>query len=112
MSGANKQPHIETNYLTSLTKPPIGIDHMYDHSKSTKSDFTYVQGLESHLLRRKMILKDHPEVSRLLVPDKPWTILVALGVISLALLVCYWAKVLPAPLRTRTSTSGCCRPTS
>jgi hypothetical protein len=41
-----------------------------------------------------MILKDHPEVAKLLVEDKPYTILIALGVIAFMLTNCYLSKVL------------------
>jgi len=95
MASKSKDPVlVPVNYLTKLVKPPIGEEHMYDMSKQPKSDFSYVKGLESHLVRRKMILKDHPEISKLQVPEKPWTILIALGVIFLSMLNCYWGKVI------------------
>lgn len=79
---------------------------MYDLNKSPKSRFGQVRGLESHLVRRKMILRDHPEIAKLLVSDKPWTILIALGVIAVAVAVFLWAKVHVAQLRTRISQFG------
>jgi hypothetical protein len=36
------------------------MDSSYSSSWSPKSDFTYIKGQESHLLRRKMILSKHP----------------------------------------------------
>jgi len=62
MATNNKQgpSFVPVNYLTSLTKPPIGEEKMYEMSKPGKNDYSYVNGLESHLLRRKMILKEHP----------------------------------------------------
>lgn len=39
----------------NLKKPPVSEEQMYEASKG-KSDFTYIKGRESHLLRRKMIL--------------------------------------------------------
>ena len=79
---------------------------MYDHSAGPKSDFTYIKGIESHLIRRKMILTKYPQIAKLLVPDKPWTIIIAFGVILLSMANCYWARVLLALCRT--TTSGCC----
>jgi hypothetical protein len=90
------------NYLTSLKRPPVGEEHMYDHSKGVRQDYNYVKGLESHLLRRKMILTKYPQVAQLLVVDKPYTIIITLAIILLMLVNGYWAKVLPLPLRTRT----------
>ena len=58
---------------------------MYDHSAGPKSDFTYIKGIESHLIRRKMILTKYPQIAKLLVPDKPWTIIIAFGVILLSM---------------------------
>jgi hypothetical protein len=74
---------------------------MYDHSKGVKQDFTYVKGLESHLLRRKMILTKYPQVAQLLIPDKPYTIIIAVAVILVMLANGYWAKVTPSPFRTK-----------
>ncbi len=85
--------YFETNYLTNLKAPPIGEEHMYDASTGQKDDFTYIKGVESHLIRRKMILTKYPQIAKLLVADKPYTIIIALGVITLALANCYWAKV-------------------
>ena len=42
-----------------------------------------------------MILSKHPEIARLLVSDKYYTIYIALAVIALCLLNCYLAKDLP-----------------
>jgi hypothetical protein len=66
---------------------------MYDKSKSVKSDFTYIKGIESHLIRRKAILTKYPQIAQLLIPDKPYTVLIALSLILLSLVNCYWAKV-------------------
>jgi len=85
-------------------KPPL-IDgsHMYDHVKTPKSDFTYVKGAESHNLRHAAILKKYRnQIMPLLVPDKPYTIIIAFCVITLAMLNAYWAKVIASLLRTRT----------
>jgi hypothetical protein len=43
-----------------------------------------------------MILSKHPEIAKLLVSDKYYTIYIALSVIALNMLVCYWAKVMQA----------------
>jgi hypothetical protein len=43
--------------------------------------------------RRKYILEKHPEIAELLVPKKPYTILLAFGVIIFALTVIYLVKV-------------------
>lgn len=67
---------------------------MYDPSKGVRSDFTYVKGLESHLVRRKMILTKYPQVAKLLIADKPYTILITFGLILFMLVDGYWAKVL------------------
>lgn len=40
-----------------------------------------------------MILKDHPEIAKLLVEDKPYTIIIALAIIAFMLANCYWSKV-------------------
>jgi hypothetical protein len=40
-----------------------------------------------------MILKDHPEIAKLLVEDKPYTIIIALAIIVFMLANCYWSKV-------------------
>jgi sphingolipid 4-desaturase/C4-monooxygenase len=66
---------------------------MYDPSKEGKSDFTYVKGLESHLLRRKMILDKYPQIAKLLVPNKLTTIYITLALVLFMILNCYWAKV-------------------
>jgi hypothetical protein len=97
------------NYLTSLKRPGVTEEHMYDHSKGVRQDYTYVKGLESHLLRRKMILTKYPQVAQLLIADKPYTILITLALILLMMANGYWAKVLPTPRRTKTS--GCCSST-
>ena len=39
-------------------------------------------------------MKDHPEIAKLLADDKPYTIIIALAVITMAMANCYWAKVL------------------
>jgi hypothetical protein len=94
----NKTPehkYLEKNYLVSLKSPPVTEAHMYDPVKGPKSDFTYIKGVESHLLRRKMILTKYPQIAQLLIPNKPYTIIIALGVILVSMLNCLWAKVLP-----------------
>ena len=48
------------NYLTQLKKPPCSIQNAYDTPKKWRKEFTYIKGEESHLARRRMILKDHP----------------------------------------------------
>ena len=59
-----------------------------------------MQGEESHLVRRRMILKAHPEIAKLLVEDKPYTIIVSLSVTALMLTNCYLSKVTALVLRT------------
>lgn len=39
-----------------------------------------------------MILKDHPQIAKLLVEDKPYTILIALAVIAVAMTNCYLSR--------------------
>ena len=90
MNGTPGGQHtFQTNYLTTLKSPPISLDQAYETPKTFRSDYSYVKGEESHLVRRRMILKDHPEVAKLLVEDKPYTILIALGVIAFMLTNCY-----------------------
>jgi hypothetical protein len=43
--------------------------------------------------RRKMILADHPQIAKLLVADKPYSIILASILIPIALTVCYLVKV-------------------
>lgn len=66
---------------------------MYDPSKGIKSDYTYVKGLESHLLRRKMILTKYPQIAQLLIADKPYTIIITVVLILFMMINGYWAKV-------------------
>lgn len=99
---AEEHKFLSVNYLTNLEAPPVTEEHMYDPSKGVKSDFSYVKGVESHLLRRKMILSKYPQIAKLLVADKPWTILIAIGVIMVSMANCYWAKVSIPIGRTRT----------
>lgn len=81
------------NYLVDLKSPPITMDQAYESAKERREDYTYIQGEESHLRRRRMILKAHPEIAKLLVEDKPYTILISLGFILMNMSVCYWIKV-------------------
>lgn len=53
-----------------------------------------------------MILSKHPEIAKLLVSDKYYTIYIAVTIIALNLLNCYLAKVITASFRI--SLSGCC----
>jgi len=41
-----------------------------------------------------MILEKYPQIRNLLVADKPYTIIIALAVIALAMVVCYYSKVI------------------
>lgn len=75
---------------------------MYDPSKRDRTDFTYVKGLESHLVRRKMILTKYPQVAKLLIADKPYTIYITFGLILLMMLNGYWAKVFIIQFRIKT----------
>jgi len=65
----------------------------YKTSRKPKTDYTYIKGEESHLVRRRMILKAHPEIATLLVDDQTYTYIVALACISLNLLNCYLSRV-------------------
>jgi len=78
---------------------------MYDPSKGVRTDFSYVKGLESHLVRRKMILTKYPQVAKLLIADKLYTIYITFGLILLMMVNGYWAKV--SIIKFRTKTSGC-----
>lgn len=100
------------NYLTSLKSPPIGEEHMYDASKSVKSDYTYIKGLESHLVRRKMILTKYPQIAQLLIADKPYTILITLALIAFMLINGFWAKVTPFTFRIKIYGCSCLMPIS
>jgi len=65
----------------------------YKTSRKPKTDYTYIKGEESHLVRRRMILKAHPEIATLLVDDQTYTYIVALACISLNLFNCYLSRV-------------------
>lgn len=73
---------------------------MYEFDKELKDDFSFIEGAESHLRRRKMILQRHPEVAKLLEVDKPYSIILAFIVITLGLTVTYFVKVLSLKFRT------------
>lgn len=68
-------------------------EHMYDFDKEAKNDFTYIEGAESHLRRRKMILQRHPEVAKLLEVDKPYSIILAFIMVTFGMTVTYFVKV-------------------
>ena len=78
---------------------------MYDPSKGVRTDFSYVKGLESHLVRRKMILTKYPQVAKLLIADKLYTIYITFGLILLMMVNGYWAKV--PIIKFRIKISGC-----
>jgi hypothetical protein len=46
-----------------------------------------------------MILKEHPEIAKLLVEDKPYTIVIAVVVTAACLLNCYLSRVSPVLYR-------------
>jgi hypothetical protein len=98
MSAGKSDDHklVPHNYLVDLKPPPITLDQAYSTPKKFKTDFSYLKGEESHLVRRRLILKDHPSIAKLLVDDKPYTIIIALVIIAFCLLNCYWAKVIDA----------------
>jgi hypothetical protein len=56
-------------------------------------DFGEVWGQESHLRRRKFILEDHPEIAKLLLPTKPYSMMLCLTLLFVGLGVCYLVKV-------------------
>ena len=58
-----------------------------------KLDYGEVWGSESHARRRKMILKRHPEVAKLLEPTRPYSIILAFFTIAFGMTVTYYAKV-------------------
>ena len=66
----------------------------YETPKIKRGDFSYIKGEESHLARRRMILKDHPEIAKLLDDKRPNTIIVASVVICISMANCYMMKVL------------------
>lgn len=55
-------------------------------------DFGEVWGQESHLRRRKFILEDHPEIAKLLLPTKPYSMMLCLTLLFVGLGVCYLVK--------------------
>ena len=63
-------------------------------------------------MRHAAILRKYrKEIMPLLVPDKPYTIIVALCVISVALANCYWARVRYGLGRTNQCGCWCWTPT-
>jgi|JI6StandDraft_1071083.scaffolds.fasta_scaffold31418_3 hypothetical protein len=48
--------------LLQSTAPSKKEEEFYLFDKVPRHDYTYIVGQESHLLRRQMILKAHPEV--------------------------------------------------
>lgn len=58
-----------------------------------KLNYGEVWGSESHARRRKMILKRHPEVAKLLEPTRPYSIILAFFTIAFGMTVTYYAKV-------------------
>lgn len=58
-----------------------------------KLDYGEIWGSESHARRRRMILQRHPEVAKLLNPDKPYSIILAIFTICFGMTVTYLVKV-------------------
>ena len=81
------------NYLVNRKTPPTHSEDFYQYQKAPKGDFSYVFGPESHLTRRKLILEKHPEVAKLLVPSKPYSLILALILVPLNLFLAYLVKV-------------------
>lgn len=48
--------------LLMSTAPAKKEEEFYLFDKSPRTDYTYITGVESHLLRRQIILKAHPEI--------------------------------------------------
>ena len=46
-------PFLQNNYLISGKAPPTTLEEAYSTPKKPKTSFSYVQGDESHLVRRK-----------------------------------------------------------
>ena len=81
------------NCLVELKTPERPEDDFYEKDKDLKTQYGEVWGSESHGRRRKMILEKHPEVQKLLLPDKPYSILLVCLLVPLHLGVIYLVKV-------------------
>lgn len=75
-------------------KPNKNHTEFYEYEKLLKLDYGEIWGTETHNRRHKLILQKHPEVSQYLKPDKPYTLILTLVVVSIALTNCYLFKVL------------------
>ena len=76
------------------------MEKIYQTPTPFKKEYTYVKGEESHLVRRRMIMKDHPEIAALLVDNQPYTIIISLSLVTLNLAIAYAVKVYILTLRT------------
>ena len=83
------------NYLMGKETPEKTPEQFYEFEKLTKMEYGEVWGTETHSRRRKLILQKYPQISQLLKPTKPYSIILATLVITLGMVVCYYVKVLP-----------------
>lgn len=81
------------NHLVDRKASKTRTEDFYEYEKTPKADFSYVFGPESHLTRRKLILEQHPEIAKLLVPSKPYSVILALILVPLNLFLAYLVKV-------------------
>lgn len=92
--GGSTPKNLPVNYLCDEGKvPEKREDQFYEFDKVKKTEYGYVYGTESHTRRRKMILERHPEVAKLLVHTKPYSIILAFIIITFSLTVTYFVKV-------------------
>lgn len=98
---------LSTNYLLTQKAPETSSEAFYEDEKGAKIDYTYISGPESHLIRRKAILQQHPEIAKLLQPSKPYSMILAVLLVSLNLYLAYLVKVNRCLLRILPGLSFC-----
>lgn len=75
---------------TTQATPKFSTFEFYEDDKTLKSDFT--SDPESHLVRRKKILQQHPEIAKLLVPTKSSSLIIAVCLVFLNQFLTYLVK--------------------
>lgn len=90
-----KQPTTsEDIVLLRGTAPSKKEEEFYLFEKAPRSDYTYITGEESHLLRRQQILKAHPEVTQLMKATSPISFVLTVAIVLAQLVLAYLLRVL------------------
>jgi hypothetical protein len=92
MSKASTTPSNDI-LLLHTTSPTKKADEFYLFDKAAKTDYTQIMGVESHLLRRQLILKAHPQVKELMRGTSNISFYLTIALVVIQLTFAYLIRV-------------------